>query len=89
MINFQKAKENAENAALFGLMEDYGQTPSKYVFFPKDKLGSVPPGGLAITVDKESGECKHEYLERDGDKPFSPFKDYQPLNFKEAPMIKT
>lgn len=59
------------------LCESYGETPKKYVFISKPENGSVPPGGGHLTVDKETGECQFEYLEREGDKPWSPIKGYR------------
>ena len=62
------------------LIEDYGEVSGKYVFTTRDKNGFVPPGGGHWTVNKETGECKFEYLERDGNKPWSPIKGYKKID---------
>ena len=81
MISFQDALEIAktEAAPKLTIIESYGEIPGKYVFFPQNSYGAVPPGGIAITVNKETGECQLEYLEREGDKPWSPFKNYKKI----------
>ncbi len=86
MIEFRVALNKAKEQA-YPLIIDlihFGEIPGKFVFFPKDSLGMIPPGGGAITVDKESGECKFEYLEREGDKPFSPFKNFRVLKLDKV-----
>lgn len=82
MIDFEKALRIAENNApdgLFVCIDDYGEIPSKYVFNLQTQNGEIPPWGGHMTVDKESGECKFEYLEREGNAPYSPIRGYKEI----------
>lgn len=65
--------------AVQSLRNDYGEAQGKYVFVVQFSDGTIPPGGGNWTVDKETGECKFEYLEREGDKLWSPIRGYRRL----------
>ena len=81
MLTFKEAIKIAENNLPEGLAiyPLYGEIREKYVFSMQDSSGMIPPGGGRWTVHKETGECKFEYLERDGDKPWSPIKGYKKI----------
>lgn len=85
MISFKEALELAKKHAApeLTIKKHYGEVPGKYVFIPQDSYGIVPPGGITITVDKETGKCQLEYLELEGDKPWSPFRNYKKIENPE------
>ena len=69
------------------LRKSYGEINDKYVFAveysaPEEYRGSVPPGGASLTVDKETGECKYEYLEREYLAPYAPIRGYKKIELK-------
>ena len=86
MIEFAQAFSIAKAQAVPLTIDKihFGEIPGKYVFFPQDSNGKIPPGGGAITVDKKTGECKYEYLERENNKLWSPFKNYRSLSFNDV-----
>ncbi len=61
------------------ICESYGEVQNKYVFSTQDSTGTIPPGDFHWTINKESGECTCEYLEREGNKPWSPIRGYKKL----------
>ena len=67
------------------LCKSYGEAQGKYIFSTQDARGIIPPGGFNWTVDKETGECKCEYLEREGNKLWSPIRGYKKLYLEEEP----
>ncbi|MBR0102713.1 MAG: hypothetical protein IJQ01_04365 [Selenomonadaceae bacterium] len=82
MLTLKEAIKIAEKHIPKGqtLRESYGIAQGKYVFVSQNAQGMIPPGGLTWTVDKETGECKCEYLEREGNKPWSPIRGYKKLD---------
>lgn len=82
MIEFAQAFSIAKAQAVPLTIDKihFGEIPGKYVFFPQDSNGKIPPGGGAITVDKKTGECKYEYLEREGGKPYAEIIGYRKLS---------
>lgn len=71
------ARENIPKEHVLG--NNYGEAQGKYVFFTQDSIGTIPPGGFCWTVDKKTGKCLCEYLEREGNKPWSPIRGYKKL----------
>lgn len=61
------------------LYNSYGEAQGKYVFNGQFPDGCIPPGGFHWTVNKNTGECKCEYLERDGNNLWSPIRGYKKL----------
>ena len=89
--------KNSKLARLTGIIPDkrltlrksYGEVEDKYVFAveystPEEYHGSAPPGGESLTVDKETGECKYEYLEREFLAPYAPIRGYKKINLPEV-----
>ena len=64
------------------LRESYAEAQGKYVFVGQFFDGSIPPGVMTWTVNKKTGECKCEYLEREGNKLWSPIRGYKKLELK-------
>ena len=64
------------------LLNSYGEVQHKYVFTLLSK-GTIPPSRGKLTVDKITGECKWEYLERIGNKPWSPIRGYKKITLPE------
>ena len=85
MITLKKALEIVQQKIPNNhtLNENCGEITEKYLFTTRDKNGCIPPGGGHWTVHKETGECKFEYLERDGNKPWSPIKGYKKIDRKQ------
>ena len=65
------------------LRKSYAEAQGKYLFVAEDSHGMIPPGGFHWTIDKETGECKCEYLEREFLAPFAPIKGYKKLTLDE------
>lgn len=65
------------------LRKSYGEAQGKYLFIAEDSSGMIPPGGGFFTVDKQTGECKWEYPEREFLAPYAPIKGYKRLYLKE------
>ena len=65
------------------IKKSYGEVPNKYVFVQQDSKGIVPPGGWHWTVNKETGECKCEYLEREFLAPYAPIKGYKKIELED------
>ena len=61
------------------LRKSYAEAQGKYLFVAENAQGMIPPGGGFFTVDKESVECKWEYLEREFLAPYAPIKGYKKL----------
>ena len=61
------------------LCNSYGEAQGKYIFSTQDSQGMIPPGGFHWTVDKETGKCKCEGLEREFLAPYAPIKGYKKL----------
>ena len=83
MLTLKEAIEIA-NQNLSGeqtLLNSYGEVQHKYVFTVLFK-GVIPPGGGKLTVDKTTGECKWEYLEREFIAPYAPIRGYKKLELK-------
>ena len=66
------------------LRNSYGEAQGKYLFVGQFADGSIPPGGFHWTVNKETGECKCECLERAGNKPWSRIRGYKKLYLEET-----
>ena len=79
MLTLKEAIKIAEQNLPKGhtLCNSYGEAQGKYVFEAQDLRGIIPPGGFNWTVDKETGECKCEYLEREFRAPYAPIKGYK------------
>lgn len=81
MLNLQEAiaivKKNIPEGQT--LCDSYGEAQGKYIFTGQFSDGTVPPGGGHWTVDKNNGDCKFEYLEREGNKPWSPIRGYKKI----------
>ena len=65
------------------LRESYAEAQGKYLFVAEDSHGMIPPGGFHWTVDKETGKCKCEGLEREFLAPYAPIKGYKKLELTE------
>ena len=65
------------------LYNSYGEAQGKYVFNGQFPDGCIPPGGFNWTVDKETGECKCEYLERERVHPMAKIRGYKKLTLEE------
>ena len=65
------------------LCESYAEAQGKYLFVGQFSDGTIPPGGGFFTVDKETGECKWEYPEREFLAPYAPIKGYKKLELHE------
>lgn len=61
------------------LYASYGEAQGKYLFNGQFQDGCIPPGGFHWTVNKKTGECKCEYLEREGNKPWSQIRGYKKI----------
>lgn len=87
MLNLKEAIKKIEQYIPVGytICNNYGEAQGKYIFVSKDSHGIIPPGAFHWTVNKETGECKCEYLEREGDKPFSPIRGYKKLYLEDEP----
>ena len=85
MLTLKEAIEIAKKHIPKGqtLRRSYGEAQGKYVLTSQNSMGMIPPGGFNWTVDKETGECKCEHLEREGDKPFSPIRGYKKLELTD------
>ena len=57
----------------------YGEVGGKYIITYKSNAGYFPAGGYDLTVNKETGECKFERLERESLAPFAKIKGYKKL----------
>ena len=81
MLTLSKAIRIAEKNIPKGhtLYRSYGEAQGKYVFTTQDSTGMIPPGGFHWTVDKETGKCVCELLERKGNKLWSPIRGYRSL----------
>lgn len=79
MLTLKEAIKTAEQnlPKEYTLCNSYGEAQGKYVFEAQDWRGIIPPGGFNWTVDKETGECKCEYLEREFLAPYAPIKGYK------------
>ena len=66
------------------LRKSYAEAQGKYLFVAENSQGMIPPGGGFFTVDKENGECKWEYPEREFLAPYAPIKGYKKLELDEA-----
>jgi len=64
------------------LRESYAEAQGKYLFVGQFPDGCIPPGGFNWTVDKETSECKCEYLEREFIAPYAPIRGYKKLELK-------
>ena len=64
----------------FALCDECGEAQGKYVFgiYNRDN-GMGLPGGVNWTVDKQTGECKNERLEREFLAPYAPIVGYTKL----------
>ena len=82
MVTFNEALAKARELAEFGVSDDCGEIPRKYVFWIQDSHGRTVPSGDTITVDKETGECKYEYLEREYLAPYAPIRGYKKIELK-------
>ena len=81
MITVEKARElAAEYIKPCKLAKQSGETATRYVFTELTQEGEIFPGGADLTVDKESGECRHEFLPREGKLPWSPIKGYKKID---------
>lgn len=65
------------------IRKSYGEAQGKYLFVAEDVRGMIPTGGCHWTVNKETGECKYEYLERESVHPMAPIKGYKKLALDE------
>ena len=65
------------------LRKAYGEAQGKYLFVAENSQGMIAPGGGFFTVDKENGECKWEYPEREFLAPYAPIKGYKKLELDE------
>ena len=81
MLTLKEAIKIAEKCIPQGqtLRNSYGEAQGRYVFSSQNSQGMIPPGGCNWTVDKETGKCKFEYLEREGTKLWSPIRGYKKL----------
>lgn len=70
---------NAHIPARQVVCNTYGEAQGKYIFTGQFSDRTIPPGGGNWTVNKETGECKFEYLEREGINPWSPIRGYKKL----------
>lgn len=86
MLTLKEAMKIAEKNIPKGhrLHQSYGEAQGKYIFSTQDVRGIIPPGGFNWTVDKETGECTCERLEREFLAPFAPIKGYKRLYLEEA-----
>lgn len=85
MLTLEEAIKIAEKNIPKGhkLSHSYGEAQGKYVFSTQDSRGTVPPGGFNWTVDKKTGECACERLEREFLAPYAPIKGYKKLDLVE------
>ena len=65
------------------LCDEYGEAQGKYIFASVGANGLIPPGGFHWTVDKETGECKCERLEREFLAPYAPIRGYKKLELTD------
>ena len=81
MQTLKEAIEIAERNVWEGhtLLDSYGEAQVKYVFSTQDSRGIIPPGGFFLTVNKETGVCRYEGLEREFLAPYAPIKGYKKL----------
>ena len=56
-----------------------GEVSNKFVVIIENERGNIPPGGVDLTINKETGECKFERLERESLAPFAKIKGYKKL----------
>lgn len=56
-----------------------GEVDNKYLIIYENLNGDLPAGGYDLTVNKETGECKFERLERESLAPFAKIKGYKKL----------
>ena len=85
MLALKEAIEIAERNVWEGhtLLDSYGETQGEYVFSTQDSRGIIPPGGFFLTVNKETGACRYEGLEREFLAPYAPIKGYKKLELLE------
>lgn len=85
MITLKEAIKIAERYIPKGhtLHNSYAEAQGKYLFISQDSRGIVPPGGFNWTVDKETGECKCEYLERERIHPMARIRGYKKITLPE------
>lgn len=65
------------------LRDSYGEAQGKYLFVAENAQGMIPPGGGFITVDKTTGVCCFEFMEREENKPWSPIRGYKKLELTD------
>lgn len=82
MVTFKEALKIVENKLPQGqtVSPSYGEIQDKYVFRGQFSDGCIPPGGCQWTVHKETGECKFEHLEHEGNKMWAPIKGYKKID---------
>ena len=85
MLTLKEAIEIAKKHIPKGqtLRRSYGEAQGKYVLTSQNSMGMIPPGGFNWTVDKETGECKCEHLEREGNQLWSPIRGYKKLELTD------
>lgn len=87
MLTLREAIKIAEKNIPQGqtLRRSYGEAQGKYVLTSQNSMDMIPPGGFNWTVDKETGECKFEHLEREGNQLWSPIRGYKKLYLEDEP----
>ena len=62
----------------------YAEAQGKYLFLAENSQGRIPTGGCHWTVDKETGACKCERLERERIHPMAKIKGYRELKLEDT-----
>ena len=82
MISLEEARELANEylkSVNCRVRKIVGEVSNKFLVIIENERGNIPPGGVDLTVNKETGECRHEFLPREGKLPWSPIKGYKKL----------